>query len=106
MLKQLSTLNLISNVVIAPAAVALVGTDEGKRFDSVFDKYVEQTKLDEDLFDLGPYNQKERTNGIAYGFLATSAELAQAMLSWCPSCSADKTFLKDYLFLIFDIFVI
>ena len=102
MIKKLSRLHIISNVLMDPGAQ--VGSDDSNSFDSIFNSYIEKTELDDKLFDLGPYNQKERTNGIAYAFLASSSELVQAMLSWCPACSADKTVLKDYLLLLFGIF--
>jgi hypothetical protein len=75
-----------------PLAAAL---DETATFDRHIDTYIHSCASDEQLFNLGPYNDRARTGAIHHKGLAALASLISALLHWCPSCSTTKAFLKD-----------
>ena len=75
--------------------MASSSVDDTTLFDKAADKYVKETLNDCDLFNMGPYNNKQRTGGVNYKALALLAMLVEFLLSWCPQCKADNIFSKE-----------
>ena len=94
LLKNLSKLNVVSAVVDLPQPTAVV-LNEAHRFDTAVDKYINHCTEDMELFNLGPYNKRERTNAVAYQGLAALHSVVEALLSWCPTCTPAKQLLSD-----------
>ena len=89
----LSKLNAINIVALPQPAVVL---NESSRFDTAIDKYISHISEDMELFNLGPYNKRERTNAISFQALAALHCMVEALLTWCPSCTPSKQFLTDH----------
>ena len=94
-LENLSKLNVVSAVVALPQPTAVV-LNEAHRFDIAVDKYINHCTEDMELFNLGPYNKRERTNAVSYQALAALHSVVEALLTWCPSWTPAKQFLLDH----------
>ena len=90
MRKQLSQLHM-SGEKPEPSCIL----EQCNVLDVAFDKYVVAIEADEALFDLGPYNDKNRNGGVNYRGLAALPLIIEAMLTWCTDCAPDKGFLKE-----------
>ena len=94
-MELLQNLHVVGAVVALPQPTAVV-LNEAHRFDTAFDKYINYCTEDAELFNLGPYNKRERTHGVAYQGLAALHSVVEALLSWCPTCTPAKQFLSDH----------
>ena len=108
LLQNLSKLNVVGAVVALPQPTAVV-LNEAHRFDTAFDKYINYCTEDMELFNLGPYNKRERTHGVACQGLAALHSVVEALLSWCPTYTPAKQFLSDHpthvYFILFVLFL-